>query len=351
MRASRRFHSVALATCVAALMFPAAASAALKGFDQRNLVADTPGVAEITDPSLVNPWGLAFSSASPAWVSDNGTDVSTLYRGATNANPDLSIVPLVVTISEGAPTGVVFNGGTGFPVGGSPAFFLFSSEAGAITAWNPSSGTSAQLITNVPGAIFKGLAIADTPDGGRLYATDFHNGVVDVWDDTFTPVQRPGAFTDPNLPNHFAPFGIQRVGQNIVVTYAKQDADAEDDVAGPGNGVVDIYTFDGTLKRRVASGGVLNSPWGIAKAPQGFGNAGGDLLIGNFGNGRINAFDLNGSPVTRVGALLDDNGQRIEIDGLWALQFGNGTIGSHRTLLFTAGPDDESHGLFGTITH
>jgi uncharacterized protein (TIGR03118 family) len=353
MRASRRFHTAAVATCAAALLFPAAAGAALKGFHQRNLVADQPGVAELTDPNLVNAWGLAFGQdpATPAWVSDNGTDVSTLYRGATNANPDPSIVPLVVSIPEGAPTGVVFNDDPDLQVNGSQALFVFSSEAGAITAWNPSLGTSAQLITSVPGAIFKGLAIADTPDGARLYATDFHNGVVDVWDNSFNPVHRPGAFTDPNLPNRFAPFGIQRVGQNIVVTYAKQDADAEDDVAGPGNGVVDIYTMDGTLKRRVATGGVLNSPWGIAKAPQGFGNAGGDLLIGNFGNGRINAFDLNTSPVHRDGALLDDSGNRLEIDGLWALQFGNGTIGSHKTLLFTAGPDDESHGLFGTITH
>jgi uncharacterized protein (TIGR03118 family) len=234
-----------------------------------------------------------------------------------------------------------------------PALFLFASEAGRITGWNasvppPPPSMQAQTAVTVPGAIFKGLAIADTASGPRLYATDFHHGTVDVWDASFAPVTRPGAFHDPAIPARFAPFGIQAVNGDIVVTYAKQDADAEDDVAGPGNGFVDVYDTDGTLLRRFASHGPLNSPWGVALAPQGFGRASGALLVGNFGDGRIDAYD----PVSGrfIGALRDGHGRRIAIDGLWALRFGNGVIGTPQTLLFTAGPDGESHGLFGELT-
>jgi uncharacterized protein (TIGR03118 family) len=331
---------------------------ALDGFNQRNLVADTPGAAELTDPNLVNAWGLAFGPTTPAWVADNGTDVSTLYRGATDATPAASIVPLVVSIPGGAPTGLVFNGGPGFVVhsgaasGAAP--FLFSSEAGVISGWNPNvppppPSMEAQVAATVPGAIYKGLAIADTKKGPRLYATDFHNARVDVWDDTFAPAGRPGGFTDRKVPKGFAPFGIQTVaGKFVVVTYAKQDADAEDDVAGAGLGFVDVYDTAGNLLRRFAAGRPLNAPWGIALAPKGFGRASGDLLIGNFGDGRINAFDPRRGRFE--GALRNEHGRKLEIDGLWALEFGNGVIGNPNTLLFTAGPDDESHGLFGAIT-
>jgi len=234
-----------------------------------------------------------------------------------------------------------------------PALFLFSSEAGTITGWNPAvppppTSTQAQTAVTVPGAIFKGLAIANTAAGPQIYATDFHNGQVDVWDASFAAVRRPGAFTDPAIPAGFAPFGIQTVNGDIVVTYAKQDADAEDDVAGPGKGFVDVYDTAGNLLRRFAAHGPLNSPWGVALAPQGFGKASGALLIGNFGNGRINAYD----PVSArfLGALRDVHGRRLAIDGLWALEFGNGVIGTPQTLLFTAGPDGEAHGLFGALT-
>jgi uncharacterized protein (TIGR03118 family) len=360
---ARRWLPALVVGLVAAL--PAAAVAhphqhgrALGGFNQRNLVADTPGVAEQTDPNLVNAWGLAFGPATPAWVADNGMDVATLYRGATDATPATSIVPLVVSIPGGAPTGLVYNGGDGFVVhsgaASGPALFLFSSEAGVISGWNaavppPPPSMDAQVAVTVPGAIFKGLAIADTKDGPRLYATDFHNARVDVWDDTFAPAGKPGAFTDRKVPKGFAPFGIQTVaGKFVVVTYAKQDADAEDDVAGPGLGVVDVYDTQGNLLRRFARGGPLNAPWGIALAPKDFGRASGDLLIGNFGDGRINAFDPRRGRFE--GALRDKHGRKLEIDGLWALEFGNGVIGNPNTLLFTAGPDDESHGLFGAIT-
>jgi uncharacterized protein (TIGR03118 family) len=367
--ARRRRWSPALAVglVAAAAAFPATAAAhhnqhhgrGLDGYHQRNLVADTPGVAELTDPNLVNAWGLAFGPATPAWVADNGMDVATLYRGATDATPAASAVPLVVSIPGGAPTGAVFNGGSGFVVhsgaASGPALFLFSSEAGVISGWNaavppPPPSTAAQVAATVPGAIYKGLAIADTKQGPRLYATDFHNARVDVWDDTFAPAGRPGAFTDRKVPKGFAPFGIQTVAEKfVVVTYAKQDEDAEDDVAGPGLGLVDVYDTQGNLLRRFARGRPLNAPWGIALAPKDFGRASGDLLIGNFGDGRINAFDVRHGRFD--GALRDEHGRKLAIDGLWALKFGNGVIGNTNTLLFTAGPDDESHGLFGAITH
>ena len=325
-------------------------------YTERDLVADVPGAAELADSSLINAWGLAFGPTTPAWVADNGTDVSTLYSGAVGATP-VAKVPLTVSIPGGAPTGAVFNGSTGFVVhsgsSSGPARFLFSSEAGTITGWNPAvppppASTQAQTAVTVPGAIFKGLAIADTATGPQIYASDFHNGVVDVWDANFAPVKRPGAFTDPALPAGYAPFGIQAMTGGIVVTYAKQDADAEDEVAGPGKGFVDVYDTSGTLLRRFASRGALNAPWGIAPAPQGFGAASGALLIGNFGDGRINAYDLFDGRF--LGALRGRHGRPIAVDGLWALEFGNGVIGTTQTLLFTAGPAEESQGLFGELT-
>ena len=359
MRASRPFsHRVwwpAIVAVAALAAVPPGAAARghhghkLTGYHQRNLVADTPGAAETTDPNLVNAWGLSFGPSTPAWVADNGADVSTLYSGANATSKAVSTVPLVVTIPQGAPTGTVFNGGSGFGITGGPALFLFSSEAGVISAWNQSSGTAAQTVATVDGAVFKGLAIAGTPGGPRLYATDFHNNQVDVWDDMFAPAAKPGAFTDPNLPKGFAPFGIQTVGNRIVVTYAKQDADARDDLHGAGLGFVDLYDTSGNMVKRLVSRGPLNAPWGVALAPKHFGKASKDLLIGNFGNGRINAFAPRSGRFK--GALRKGrHGPRIRIDGLWALEFGNGTIGTPRTLLFTAGPGDEQHGLFGAIT-
>ena len=321
----------------------------LAGYRQRNLVADEPGHAAATDPNLVNAWGLSFGPSTPAWIADNGTDVSTLYSGATAPGTGTNTLPLVVKIPKGAPTGTVYNGGDAFKIDGIASRFLFASEAGVISGWNSAFGTDARTAATAAGAIFKGLAIASTAAGPRLYATDFHNGRVDVWDGAFAPAGRPGAFTDPHLPQGFAPFGIQAVGGRLVVTYAKQDAAATDDVHGHGLGFADLYDTSGTLLRRLVSRGPLDAPWGIAQAPRHFGRASGDLLIGNFGDGRINAFNPRSGrfegPLRR-----GDHGRSIRIDGLWALEFGNGTIGTPRTLLFTAGPGDESHGLFGAIT-
>jgi len=249
------------------------------------------------------------------------------------------------------------SAGVGAP---SAARFIFSSEDGTISAFK-----GAPIVTVVPNpqapahdAIYKGLAIDSATAGQLLYATDFHNGKVDIFDSSFHAVTIAGAFTDSNLPAGFAPFGIQNIGGTIYVTYALQDDDKEDDVAGPGNGFVDAYDTSGNLIRRVASAGELNSPWGLALAPADFGRFSGDLLVGNFGDGRIHVFDpaqlTSIGEFEAVGLLHSARGRPVQIDGLWALQFGHGTSASNangltNTLFFTAGPSNEDHGLFGSL--
>ena len=310
------------------------------------LVSDQPGVAPHTDPNLVNAWGLTAGPTTPWWVSDNGTDKSTLYNGDGTARP------LVVDVA-GGPTGTAFNPTTGFvlPTGGK-ALFLFDSEDGVIRGWNGAQGTTAIVVKDRSdvGAIYKGLTVANTPAGPRLYAADFHNARIDVLDGSFNLV--PGGFVDSSLPDGYAPFNVQAIGDRIFVAYARQDEDAEDEVAGQGLGFVDAYDLAGNLLGRVAQHGQLDAPWGLALAPASFGRFGGDLLVGNFGNGRINAFEeLPNGRFEHRGGLRSSDGQPVEIDGLWALRFGNdAAAGSSGTLFFTAGPDDESHGLFGSIT-
>jgi uncharacterized protein (TIGR03118 family) len=351
-RSVRWFAFCGVALIATMAVAPQALARGAGRYAQRNLVSDQAGRAELLDPSLVNAWGLAFGPMTPAWVANNGTDNSTLYSGGIGGAAAVK-VPLTVSIAEGAPTGMVYNGTPGFPVdsgaSSGPATFLFSSESGRITGWNISvSPTQAPVVKTVPSAIFKGLAIANAAGGERIYATDFHNGRVDVWNSAFKRIHRPGAFRDPKIPSRFAPFGIQAIGGKLIVTYAKQDRDAEDDVPGAGHGFVDVYDTSGKLLRRFARRGPLDSPWGVARAPTGFGGASGALLIGNFGDGRINAFDPRSGRF--LGPLRRRNGARLAIEGLWALQFGNGVIGGPKTLLFTAGPAGESHGLFGELT-
>jgi uncharacterized protein (TIGR03118 family) len=330
-----------------ALAGPAAAHGGGMGanvFKKRNLVSDIDGVARISDPNLVNPWGLSFGPTTPAWVADNGTDVSTLYSGGVRRSIPV-ILPLVVGIPGGAPTGTVFNPTGGFKVNGAPARFIFDSEAGTITAWN--AGTQAVTEATTPGAIYKGLAIASNGGATMLYAANFHAGTIDVFNDAFAPVTVPGGFVDPNLPAGFAPFNVQEIAGRLVVAYAQQDADAEDEVAGAGLGYVDVFDANGHLLRRLISQGQLNAPWGLALAPKRFGAFGGDLLVGNFGDGAINAYDPRTGDFR--GTLKNKDGNQIRINGLWALRFGNGVIGTPQTLLFTAGIADEEHGLFGEI--
>jgi uncharacterized protein (TIGR03118 family) len=319
---------------------------------QTNLISDIDGVARITDPNLVNPWGMAAGPTTPLWIADNGADVSTLYTGGIHGSIPV-IVPLVVTIPGGAPTGIVFNPTSDFLVTGSggtaPSNFIFASEAGQITAWSKAvSGTQATSEFTSGTAVYKGLAIASTGGATYLYATNFHDGTIDVFDKTFAPVTLSGAFVDPTLPAGFAPFGIQSLGGWLYVTYAKQDAFKHDDVKGPGNGFVDVFSKSGKFVKRLISGGSLNSPWGLVLAPHDFGAFSKSLLVGNFGDGAINAYNpFSGQP---RGQLKNTDGNPILINGLWSLRFGNGVTGTPHTLLFTAGIGDESHGLFGEIT-
>jgi uncharacterized protein (TIGR03118 family) len=311
------------------------------------LVSDQPGVAPHTDGNLVNAWGLTAGPTTPWWVSDNGTDKSTLYGG------DGAPRALVVRV-DGGPTGTVFNSTAGFglPTGGK-ALFLFDSEDGIIRAWNGAQGTTAIVVKDRSdvGAIYKGLAIANTAAGPRLYAADFHNARIDVFDGTFGLVPNSG-FVDSGIPDGYGPFNVQTIGDRVFVAYARQDEDAEDEVAGQGRGFVDVYDTQGNLLGRVAQHGQLNAPWGLALAPNSFGRFGGDLLVGNFGDGQINAYEeLSSGQFVHRGELRGANGKPLTIDGLWALRFGNDSAaGSSETLFFTAGPDEESHGLFGTIT-
>ena len=342
--------AVAILAAAAVVALPASAAQS-NVYTVHPLVSDVPGAAPTTDPHLVNAWGLTASATSPWWVADNGTDLSTLYT-ANGAK-----VPFEVTV-DGGPTGAVFNGTSGFFVsrGGatSKALFIFASEDGKIRGWDPSVAPTEAVVAvdnSAAGAIYKGLAIADTASGPRLYAADFHNARVDVFDGSWNPV--PGGFVDRRLPAGYAPFGIQTIGNRIFVSYAKQDADAEDEVAGQGLGFVDAYSTGGVLLARVAQHGQLNAPWGLALAPPSFGRFGGDLLVGNFGDGQINAFaELSNGSFQHRGELRGADGRSLLIDGLWALQFGHGSRnnGSTNTLFFTAGPDDETHGLFGSIT-
>jgi uncharacterized protein (TIGR03118 family) len=323
-------------------------------YDQANLVSDIPGVARITDPNLVNPWGMSGGPTTPLWISDNGTNVSTLYTGGVGGTIP-AIVPLVVSIPDGAPTGTVFNPTNDFVVHATgtsaPARFIFVSESGTLSAWSPtvvSATTQAQVEFSSPDAVYKGLAIATTAHGTRLYAANFHEGRIDVFNSRFAPVKRSRGFIDPGIPAGFAPFDVQELGGSLYVTYAMQDAAKHDDVAGPGNGFVDVYDTSGHLLRRLISQGNLNSPWGLALAPSGFGAFSNDLLVGNFGDGAIHAYDPNTGALE--GQLTNADGNAIAIDGLWGLRFGNGVTGTPTTLLFTAGIAAEAHGLFGEIT-
>jgi uncharacterized protein (TIGR03118 family) len=353
---------------------PAGASPAggqKSAFVQVNLVSNLPDVAPLTDPDLVNAWGLAASPGtdqvpgSPLWVSDNGTDKATLYIGTGPASV-AKFQPLpAVSVTGAAPTGQVFNTDTNandFVVTDASghsgrAVFIFDTENGTIDGWSPgvgATGPGPSTVTEVArdngaNAVYKGLAIAQASDGHTyLYATNFRSGRVEAYDSTFTPVELPGGlFVDPKLPTGYGPFGIQEIGGQLYVSFAEQDAFLHDDVAGQGHGFVDVFTNDGAFVKRLITRGQLNSPWGLALAPTGFGNLGGDLLVGNFGDGSINVYNPNNG--ARVGDLRQPNGRPIVIDGLWGLRFGNGNAAKTGELVFSAGPNGESDGLLGKI--
>jgi len=327
--------------------------ASITGYIQTNLVSDGAVPANNTDADLKNSWGVSFGPSTPFWVSDNGTGKATIYRG------DGTKLGLVVTIpppagsapgDTAAPTGTVFNGTSGF-MGDR---FLFASENGTITGWQASLGTTAAVRVDLSAAdnVYKGLAI----NGNRIYTTDFHNGRVAVFDSNYSPVSlSANAFLDPNLPAGYAPFGIQNINGSLYVTFAQKEAGGDDDVHGPGFGFVDKFDANGTLLQRLVIGNPgnpsspLNAPWGMALAPASFGELGGKLLVGNFGDGRINAFD----PTTGVfvDVVRGVNGSPITIDGLWGIAFGNtGPRFDPNKLYFTAGPNGEENGLFGSLS-
>jgi uncharacterized protein (TIGR03118 family) len=325
---------------------------------QHNLVSnDTSKIpAEHEDVTLVNPWGMAFFPGGPFWINDNGSGISALYQG--DGTGFLGMNPALAFSVPRAPTGIVANTSFGFNLKANsmPALFIFDTENGTILAWNLALGvpSAAELepdatknCTDGKTPVYKGLALGVNKTGVFLYATNFRCATVDVFDSTFKPATLGGKFRDSQIPQGFAPFGIANIDGNLVVTYAKQDDQKHDDVAGVGNGFVDIFDTNGNLIKRFASHGKLNSPWGIAQAPFNFGQSSNDLLIGNFGDGHINAFDRDGHC---HGQLRDPSQQPIAIDGLWALTFGGALDSGPGTLYFTAGPNEESDGLFGALT-
>ena len=346
--------------CIALVAFVAVSAAVTaqqnQHYTQTNLVADTPGIAPVTDPNLVNPWGLSRATGSPWWISDNGMGLSTLYTGAG------AIAPLVVTIpsadgkSTGNPTGTIFNGTPhDFQISpGVAAKFLFATEDGTVSGW--AGGTTATIKVNTHSAsVFKGMTQATFNDATRgpsdfLYVADFHNGHVNVYDASFKPVHLDGdAFRDDRIPSGFAPFNVQNIGGDIYVSFAKQDGDKHDEIDGAGLGYVDVFSPSGKLLHRLDSGSWFNAPWGMAQAPGDFGAFSHCVLVGQFGSGQILAFDV----VTGhfLGRLRDAKNAPIMIDGLWAIAFGSGTAsGPATSLFFTAGSDHEQHGLFGMIS-
>ncbi len=332
------------------LDFPGATPANAGRYSVTNLVTDNQAInsAKITDPNLVNAWGISSSSTSPFWISDNGRGVSTLYS-VEPTNNLTSIVPLVVTIpGDGTPTGQVFNSANA-----SGAFnqnlFLFVSQDGTISGWRGASGTTAETL-QLPDAsnVYKGATLETIGSHSYLLSANFRTGNIDVLKGDAGAPGLAGRFTDPGLPANYAPFNVQKLGNTIYVTYALQDAAKHDDVAGAGHGFVSAFDSNGTFLARVSGGGTLNSPWGLAIAPSTFGKFAGDLLVGNFGDGHINVFDPTNNKF--LGQLNGLDGNPLSIDGLWALTPGNDHgAGSSQSIYFTAGPVNESHGLFGVI--
>jgi uncharacterized protein (TIGR03118 family) len=299
------------------------------------------------DPNLVNAWGIAVAPSGPLWISTNGTGLSVIYNQSGMALRPPVTIPSADVESTGTPSGQVFNSTSGFviPGSGSPAKFIFVAEDGTVSAWNGGNVATVVADRSASNAVYKGVEIASDGVDTFLYAADLHNARIDVFDRNFQYVPGMG-FHDPYMPAGFAPFNIRDIGGWLYVTYAKQAApDNHDDLAGPGNGFVDIFKPGGQFVKRFASHGPLNSPWGIVQAQLGFSDMPDAILIGNFGDGRINVFDEHGN---FFGSLKDQKGKDIVIDGLWAIQ--NNVPGADPAqLFFTAGPNGESHGLFGFI--
>jgi uncharacterized protein (TIGR03118 family) len=320
------------------------------------LTADQAGFAPNTDPNLINPWGISFSSTGPFWVSDNNSGLSTIYDGTGKPQSLVVTIPPVGGATSGTPTGTVFNSTVGFVVTknghSAPAAFLFDSEDGSISGWSPTvDATNAVVAVDNSGAnaVYKAMELANNGTGDFLYVCNFFSAKIEVYNNTFVQVNLAGSFTDPNLPAGFAPHNIRNIGGQLWVAYAKQNATKTDAVLGPGLGVVDIFDLNGNFIKRFASRGKLNAPWGLALAPATFGTFANDILIGNLGDGKVTAYD----PVTKAvkGQLMNAGGGVIVLKGLWGLTFGNGGSGGSKDVLyFTSGPSGYAHGRFGSIT-
>jgi uncharacterized protein (TIGR03118 family) len=325
------------------------------GYRQANLVSDAGGSASRSDPGLINPWGIAFIPGQTFWITDNkmGSSEALDATGALQS-PSRIVVPSPLDIPS-APTGIVFNPiAEDFIVGGTPAQILLATEDGTVSAWAEVDGTFPEAATlavnySVAGAVFKGLAIL-TPSCCREYLAlaDFHDGLIVTYDISFNRLATLGTFADPDLPRGYAPFNIQQIGEQVFVTFALQDGAKHDPVVGAGNGIVDIFNQEGVFIRRFASNGPLNAPWGLVQAAAVFGPFSNDILIGNFGDGTINTF--NPSTGNFLGALKDSTGKVIRNAGLWGLTFRDDGVGDPNALYFTAGGDNEKHGVFGTIS-
>ncbi len=319
-------------------------------YQQTNLVSDQPGMALLQDTNLVNAWGISFSPTSPFWISDNGSGLATLYIVTNDMSHMVHVVKRSLEVAipgDGTPTGQLFNNTDAF----NKDLFIFASEDGTISGWRPALGTDAEtLVPGSPDNVYKGITLV-TNGGPMLLAANFRQGTVDAYDGTLKLV---GQFADSHAPAGYAPFNVHAMGGMVIVTFAKQDADKHDDVAGPGNGLIDAFNpmtkvFHRLVTGKDAGGKLrdINSPWGVAVAPGSFGEHGDELLVGNFGSGTIMAFDDHGR---FDGLLKATDAHPLVIDGLWGLTFGNGgSAGTPDTLFFTAGPDSESHGLFGSI--
>jgi uncharacterized protein (TIGR03118 family) len=323
-------------------------------YRQTNLVSDLPGRAAITDPNLVNPWGLVAGPTTPIWSNDQGKGVSTLYNGGVNGSTP-GIVPVVVRVPGGLDTGIVFNAAPGFtvtaPNGASDsARFIFANLLGQISGWSPNLPLNGNAVfeASVPGSSYTGLANLTTDKGSFLFAANFNGtgGGIDVFDANWDQVRSKEGFRDRHIPRGYAPFNIQALGGKLFVAYARFDPKTgrADRFA---RGFVDVFNADGKLLDRLIRGDRLHAPWGMVIAPDGFGQFSGDLLVGNFGDGRINAFDARNGHFR--GTLRDAHGRAIVNDRLWALRFGNGVFGDPTDLVFSAGIEDETHGLLGSI--
>ena len=330
---------------------------AAQHYEQSNLVSDIPGLATFTDADLVNPWGLSRAPIGPWWVADNGTGKSTIYDGAGTKN-----ATLVVTVppsTGSAPTGIVFNGSSGFVVTESgrsgPAIFILVTEDGTISGWNPTVDLTNAIITvnNAGTTNYKGVAVATFEGNEYLYVANFTTGQVDVFDSSWHQTSVPGGFVDDDLPEGYVPFNVQEIDGNLFVMYARKGEEEEEgeleEEVGRGLGYVDKFDSGGHLLLRLQHGPWMNAPWGVAKAPVDFGLFSDRILVGQFGSGEIAAFDA-GTGEFR-GRLHSEKGP-LAIEGLWAIAFGanNANSGATNALYFTAGIADETHGLFGTLT-